>query len=132
MYQQNSNTGNTGKNQTAGNPSKKKEPIMQYSIRQAAQRFYDLKTRAIHPKGSFDKAGRFYLDTTYSCCAVRSPSRSYPYSQMVHGRTAEHVAHETGINASLIRSYARIIEREERGIESDDCFCQTKKAKVFA
>lgn len=103
-----------------------------YTIRQAAQRFYDLKTRAIHPEGSFDKAGRFFLDTTYSCCAVRSPSRSYPYSQMVHGRTAEHVAHETGIDAALIRSYARIIEREERGIESDDCFCQVKNAKKIA
>jgi hypothetical protein len=76
----------------------------------AAQRFAGLKNRTIHPKGSFDKAGRFYLDTTYSCCSVRRPSRSYPYSQMVHGRTAEHVSHETGIDASLIRKIAKEIE----------------------
>ena len=103
---------------------------MQHTIKQAAQRFYDLKNRRINPEGEFDKGGRFYLADQYSCCVVRSPSWAYPYSQMVHGRTAEHVAHETGIDASLIRHYARIIESEERGFENDDCIV-CKKAKIL-
>jgi hypothetical protein len=76
---------------------------------QAAREFLDLQSRKIHPEGRFDKAKRFYLDVTYECCTTRSPSRAYPYSQMVHGRTAEHVAHKYGLSAANIRKTAQLL-----------------------
>ena len=101
------------------------------TIKEAALRFINLKNRSIHPEGSFDKGGRFYLDTKYSCCNVRSPSRAHPYSQMVHGRTAEHVSHETGIDVVLIRQAARQLEKfDERGFENDDCIILSKRGSV--
>lgn len=49
-----------------------------------------LKERKIHPKGEFDKRGRFYLDDV-ELVSVRSPSAKFPYSQMVAGRTRKFV-----------------------------------------
>lgn len=49
-----------------------------------------LKERELHPKGSFDKAGRFYLDDS-ELVDVRPPSAAYPYSQMKAGRTSAFV-----------------------------------------
>jgi hypothetical protein len=51
--------------------------------------YFDLKERKLHPTGEFDKAGRFYLE--HNLTNVRSPSRAYPYSQMVAGRTLKYV-----------------------------------------
>ena len=82
------------------------------TILKAAQEFLDLKNRVKHPEGTFDKAGRFYLEETYPCCFVRSPSRAYPYSQMVHGRTAEHVAHVYGISPEDVRRAARQLSKQ--------------------
>jgi hypothetical protein len=49
-----------------------------------------LKERELHPRGEFDKAGRFYLaDSELVDC--RAPSAKYPYSQMQAGRTAKYV-----------------------------------------
>lgn len=52
--------------------------------------FQLLKDRKLHPKGEFDKGGRFYL-THGELVNVRSPSRTYPYSQMKAGRTMKFV-----------------------------------------
>lgn len=56
---------------------------------------YDRRqSRDIHPRGAFDKAGRWYPsdEETASCCGhVRSPSRTHPYSYMVHCRTRKHL-----------------------------------------
>jgi hypothetical protein len=49
-----------------------------------------LKDRVIHPNGSFDKQGRFYLSDR-GIVDVRSPSAKYPYSEMNAGRTAKFV-----------------------------------------
>ena len=49
-----------------------------------------LKDRAIHPSGGFDKAGRWYAEHA-DLIDVRSPSRSYPYSQMAACRTLKYV-----------------------------------------
>ncbi|AKI27688.1 hypothetical protein [Moraxella phage Mcat17] len=49
-----------------------------------------LKERQLHPRGEFDKAGRFYLDDA-DLVDVRPPSTKYPYSQMSAGRTAKFV-----------------------------------------
>ena len=52
--------------------------------------FVMLKDRKIHPIGTFDKAGRFYLEDA-ELVDVRTPSAQYPYSQMTAGRTAKFV-----------------------------------------
>tara|TARA_R110001606_G_scaffold363430_2_gene517539 strand:+ start:6643 stop:6906 length:264 start_codon:yes stop_codon:yes gene_type:complete len=60
----------------------------------AAKEFIARRKRITHPKGEFDNAGRFYLDESEQCecCAdIRSPSRTHPFSQMVHARTLKHV-----------------------------------------
>lgn len=61
----------------------------------AAFLLYSLKERKTHPSGSFDKGGRWYPDDSEraECCdSIRCPSRSHPYSYMVHCRTAKHVS----------------------------------------
>ena len=50
-----------------------------------------LKDRSIHPSGTFDNAGRWYSDNA-DLINVRSPSRSWPYSQMCACRTKKYVA----------------------------------------
>jgi len=52
--------------------------------------FGELKARQIHPKGEFDKQGRFYLSDAH-LVNVREPSRAWPYSQMCAGRTKKFV-----------------------------------------
>lgn len=52
--------------------------------------FIMLKNRDLHPRGEFDKQGRFYLDDS-ELVDVRAPSYKYPYSQMSAGRTSKFV-----------------------------------------
>ncbi|MBN2865093.1 MAG: hypothetical protein JXK16_03730 [Thiotrichales bacterium] len=49
-----------------------------------------LKNREKHPRGYFDKAGRFYVNDS-DLIDVRAPSAKYPYSQMQAARTAKFV-----------------------------------------
>ncbi len=49
-----------------------------------------LKSRAIHPSGKFDNAGRWYASHD-DLINVREPSRTYPYSQMTACRTKKYV-----------------------------------------
>ena len=76
----------------------------------AAIEYKKLQDRAKHPDGTFDKQGRWYPDEQSDCCkAIRSPSRAYPYSYMVHCRTANHLAEQYGIEASAIRKAAKML-----------------------
>jgi len=52
--------------------------------------YRQLRDREQHPRGSFDKQGRFYLRDG-ELVNVRSPSVAYPYSQMQAGRTLKFV-----------------------------------------
>lgn len=64
----------------------------------AALRFRRLQDGRLRPVGRYDNARRFYLGTKRLCCEnIRSPSRNFPSSQLVHGRSACHVAHDHGI-----------------------------------
>lgn len=64
----------------------------------AVKMYEDLQSRKIHPAGKFDKAGRFYPSEKFSCCSnIRSPSRAFPYSYMVHCRTLGHVCNQSGV-----------------------------------
>jgi hypothetical protein len=79
-------------------------------IQEAITEYLKLKIREIHPEGTFDKGGRFYLAESEKCdCCrgIRSPSRAYPYSEMKHARTLKHVAIKFGVDESECRKALR-------------------------
>lgn len=59
----------------------------------AAIEYMRRKDRKTHPPGTFDSAGRFYADErTFATRTCRTPSRSWPFSEMKAARTVAHVA----------------------------------------
>lgn len=84
---------------------------MKTSLKAATQTLVDRQTRRTHPDGKFDSAMRWFPSDSewQACCArIRYPSRAYPYSLLVHCRTATHVATLLGVNeAKLKRSWNR-------------------------
>ncbi len=79
-------------------------------LQNAVTEFENRQSRRVHPDGTFDKAGRWYPSDSESCgCCdeVRGPSRSYPYSYMVHCRTAKHIANLYGVDEKQIKKIAR-------------------------
>lgn len=68
---------------------------MTHDLKAEISHIYDLRqSRAEHPDGKFDKAGRWYPSDEESCecCrSVRNPTRSWPYSLMLHCRTRKHI-----------------------------------------
>lgn len=79
-------------------------------LQEAAQEYIGRQDRRRHPAGKFDKGGRWYPgeDEECSCCrGVRSPSRAYPYSLMVHCRTIGHVAQLYGVDEAELRREVR-------------------------
>jgi hypothetical protein len=79
-------------------------------IEEALQEYMDRQSRRHHPRGTFDKAGRWYPDAAeeQACCGkIRTPSRAYPYSYMTHCRTAEHVAALYGVDVKDLRKAIR-------------------------
>lgn len=75
----------------------------------AALLYIKRKLRLVDPPGRFDKAGRFYLAEPMGQ-GVRSPSRAYPYSEMVHARTACHCAYLHRVPELHVKRLARAIE----------------------
>lgn len=83
----------------------------------AALDFISLRDRVTNPKGRFDRAGRFYPASSElcACCkAIRPPSAAWPYSLMVHCRTAEHVAARHGVDPSDVRRQARALGKSRK------------------
>jgi len=82
-------------------------------LRTTARRAIDLQERRANPDGTFDQAGRWYPSVRCDCCAeIRSPSRQWPYSLMVHCRTARHVAASTGYDLETLRWAMKRIREE--------------------
>ena len=74
------------------------------SVKAAVEEYLRRLTRRSHPSGSFDRVGRFTLAQQFDCCAgIRCPSRSWPWSQMTHGRTLRHVAQEFDVGEKALR-----------------------------
>ncbi len=76
----------------------------------AVEEYFGRKHRMFNPTGTFDKAGRWYPDESErrDCCRqVRSPSRRFPYSLMVHCRTIKHVANLFGVDEREMRKEVR-------------------------
>lgn len=76
----------------------------------AAREYRDLRDRRTNPVGSFDKAGRWW-PTVACACAVRTPSRAWPYSYLVHCRTADHVAETRGVARVEVLRAARALDK---------------------
>jgi hypothetical protein len=79
---------------------------MNERINAAVQVYLDRQARITHPAGKFDKAGRWYPigDERCECCNyIRTPSRAWPFSLMMHCRTMEHVAHLYDVDIKKLR-----------------------------
>ncbi len=82
------------------------------NLEQAVQEFSDRKSRRSHPDGRFDSRMRWYpsAEERCTCCAgIRSPSGAYPYSLMLHCRTAVHLAEKFGVDALDIKRGAKAV-----------------------
>lgn len=89
--------------------------------------FYELKNRITNPSGSFDNAKRFTIAGECECCrSIRKPSRAFPFSHLVHARTAVHVAHSYNMPDSEreIKIVARHIKKQ---IESGESYEEVKR-----
>lgn len=79
------------------------------SLDLAVNEYIARQSRQHHPAGKTD-GHRWYpaVSEHCSCCnAIRTPSRKWPWSLMLHCRTAVHVAALYGVNASDILRAAR-------------------------
>jgi hypothetical protein len=83
---------------------------------QAVHTYLARQDRREHPAGTFDRAGRFYLAETCGpeCGSVSSPSRAYPYPEMIHGRSAVHVAGLYEVTRSELLAAARRVRPPRR------------------
>jgi len=86
--------------------------IWQDYVKLAAQEYLDRQSRKTHPEGRFDSAGRWYpsRDERCECCRlIRAPSRKYPYSLMLHCRTAHHVARLYNVTRGELLAMAKTL-----------------------
>ena len=87
-------------------------------MNRAVREYYQRQNRKSHPDGRADKAGRWYPSASerQSCCnQVRQPTRSYPWSLMVHCRTARHIACLYDVSEADLRKAGRKAPAREGG-----------------
>ena len=83
-------------------------------LRNAAQRYLDLRDRRADPEGTFDQGGRWYPAEPLACCgSIRTPSRAWPWSYMLHCRTVAHVASESGYPVTTLRAAVKRVAAEQ-------------------
>lgn len=83
-------------------------------IAQAAQETVARKARRSNPAGSFDRWGRWYPapeEKCPDCSAIRTPSKRWPYTLLLHCRTAQHVAARAGLSSVEVKRAARAMQR---------------------
>lgn len=79
----------------------------------AAREYLARRDRRKHPAGEFDKAKRWDPAATeeQTCCrSIRTPSRGWPYSLLVHCRTLNHVARLYNVPAADVRRTVKSVE----------------------
>lgn len=104
----------------------------QQKVVKAVEEYEKLQSREIHPNGEFDKAGRWYPSESESqdCCSeIRSPSRAYPYSYMVHCRTLAHVCSRVGADIEKAKEIVNAKNKELKEVELKQI---TKVFKIVA
>lgn len=87
------------------------------NLDQAIQEYYNRRDRKSHPKGKFDGTKRWYPDATEErpCCShIRSPSRRFPFSYMLHCRTIEHVANLYDVDPKVLGKAVRKVSPPTR------------------
>jgi hypothetical protein len=107
-------------NAALGREEKTMNQKQNQKIQDAVKLYEDRQSRRQHPDGTFDNAGRWYPSAgeKCSCCGeVRGPSRSYPYSYMVHCRTSKHIEQLMDIPAGSIRAEINRRVREQKNSE---------------
>ena len=80
------------------------------SLDDAVKMYWDRRDRREHPEGKFDNAMRWYPSNEehQTCCqTIRTPSRAFPYSLMLHCRTVQHVANLCGVETRELRKASR-------------------------
>lgn len=85
-----------------------------YAAHAAAAAYIARQQRREHPAGKFDNAGRWQPSAAERCdCCdrVRTPSRAYKYSLMVHCRTMAHIANLYGVSVQDVRKAVRLAKR---------------------
>lgn len=88
--------------QTQVNPVDGAMSLLSATILNCAKEYISRQDRSSHPAGTFDNAKRFSLAEKYPCCDdIRFPSRRFPFPEMTHGRSLQHVAHEFGVAKHL-------------------------------
>ncbi|MFZ2537581.1 MAG: hypothetical protein WAX04_01610, partial [Oscillospiraceae bacterium] len=101
----------------------------------AAKEYIGRRERITHPAGEFDSAKRFYLSEPVAK-SVRTPSRVWPNSQMVHGRTLAHVSHVYKVDAKDVRKVANYADKNNIDyIEMDNTLAHqilTKNQSIIA
>ena len=86
---------------------------MDANMQAAAQTYLDRHFRVAHPKGNFDKAGRWSPAKTEhcQCCdGIRQPSRAWPFSLMLHCRSIRHVASLYSVDYVELRKAIKAIQ----------------------
>jgi hypothetical protein len=92
--------------------------VAQHRLQSAAQVYNDRRDRRTHPDGHTDNGGRWYPSKAESqpCCrGIRGPSRSYPWSLMLHCRTLTHVANLYDVDLADLRQAGRKSPAREGG-----------------
>lgn len=86
-------------------------------LQQAVAAYQARQVRDEHPDGYFDGAGRWYPDDDehQACCRlIRRPTRTYPYSLLLHCRSAEHVAEVHDVSVTELRRALRAVAAAKR------------------
>lgn len=93
-------------------------------LTKAVKCYINRQARTEHPSGHSDNGGRWYPDghEACSCCDyIRTPSRGFPYSLMVHCRTITHISALFEVDESLLRksinAYKKSLKKISVGIE---------------
>jgi hypothetical protein len=80
----------------------------------AAGVYVSRKHHRTNPHGYFDHAGRWYpsdlLEWADCCGKIRSPSRRWPFSYMVHCRSLTHICTRFGVDMAMARRWAKWLE----------------------
>jgi len=89
---------------------------MERKLEKAVEEYLNRQSRKTHPEGQFDNKKRWYPaeHEKQECCSyIRSPSAGWPFSLLVHCRTAEHVANLFKVDVTDLRREARKIKMKE-------------------
>lgn len=86
---------------------------MTTQLETAAREYISRRDRVSHPDGKFDGKSRWYPSDAErcDCCnSVRSPSRAYPFSYMVHCRTIGHIVNLYNVDVKDLRKEVKRLE----------------------